>query len=219
MMIKVAPSIIAGDMARLGDELASIEGSGADMVHLDVMDGVFVPNITFGPSTVAALRKTSKLIFDTHLMLVDPARYVDKFIKAGSNRISFHVEAQSPVKDLLEYIKMQNVHPGLAINPETPLSAILPYLRYCDFVLVMSVHPGFSGQKFIPSALDKAKKLSNIIQEEGLAITIEMDGGIGPDNIRAVASAGVTEVVAGSAVMRANDRALAIKRLKLVSGA
>ena len=206
-------------MEALGEELKDLERAGADMVHLDVMDGVFVPNLTFGPSMVRALRELSDLVFDTHLMIVDPARYVQEYIDAGSGRISFHLESQSPVHDLLEYIRRAGIKAGLAINPEPPLERLIPYLGKLDFVLVMTVHPGFYGQKLIVEALDKVRKLRHIIGTEGLEVTIEVDGGVALSNIEMVAQAGANEVVAGSAVMKAPDRAKAISDLRLVSGA
>jgi len=219
VFMKVAPSIIAGNMGSLAQELKRIDQNGADMVHLDVMDGHFVPNITFGPGVIKALRPVSKLCFDTHLMLTDPARYVQDFVKAGSDRVSFHVEAESPVADTLGLVRRLGARPGLALNPETPLSKVLPFLELTDFILVMIVHPGFSGQKMIPSALDKVAKLRHIIRTRGLDLRIEVDGGVGPSTIQAVTQAGADEVVAGSSVMGADDYAEAITALRIDSGA
>ena len=218
-MIRIAPSIIAGDMGMLALEVEKLEQAGADMVHLDVMDGHFVPNITFGPGVVKALRPHSTLCFDTHLMLADPAKYARAFVDAGSNRISFHVEAQSPPADTLKLLRRLGVKTGIAINPETPLQRVLPYLEQADFILVMTVHPGFYGQKLIPSVLDKINELSRIIRRQRLELAIEVDGGVNLDNIARVHEAGAVEVVAGAAVMKADDYAGAIKALKRECGA
>ena len=218
-MIKIAPSIIAGDMGALANEVKRLDTAGADMIHLDVMDGHFVPNITFGPGVIKALRPHTKLCFDTHLMITDPAGYAHQFVEAGSDRVSFHVEAQNPPVDTLKLLRRMGTSPGIAINPETPLERILPFLEDADFVLVMTVHPGFYGQKLIVSALDKVAKLSHIIRTRGFNLRIEVDGGVGPANIRQVVDAGANEVVAGSAVMKADDYARAIDTLRLDSGA
>ncbi len=218
-MIRIAPSIIAGDMGMLAQEVEKLEQAGADMVHLDVMDGHFVPNITFGPGVVKALRPHTTLCFDTHLMLADPAKYAKAFADAGSDRISFHVEAQNPPRDTLKYLHRLGVKAGIAINPESPLQRILPYLSYADFILVMTVHPGFYGQKLIASVLDKINELSHIIRRQGLDLAIEVDGGVNLNNIARVHESGATELVAGAAVMKADDYAGAIKALKHECGA
>lgn len=200
-------------------EVERLEKAGADMIHLDVMDGHFVPNITFGPGVVKALRPHTGLCFDTHLMLADPAKYAKAFADAGSDRISFHVEAQNPSADTLKMLRSLGVSPGLAINPETPLRRVLPFLEYADFILVMTVHPGFYGQKLIVAALDKISELSHIIRTQGLDLTIEVDGGVGLANIGQVFAAGARDVVVGSSVMKTDDYAVAIRALKLESGA
>jgi len=206
-------------MGMLALEVEKLADSGADMIHLDVMDGQFVPNITFGPGVVKALRPHTDICFDTHLMLADPAKYIKAFADAGSNRISFHVEAQNPPADTLKTIRGLGVSPGLAINPETPLQSVIPFLSYADFILVMTVHPGFYGQKLIIRVLDKIRELSHIIRSQGLDLSIEVDGGVGLANIRRVADAGASEVVAGSSVMKTDDYAVAIRALRIESGA
>lgn len=218
-MVRIAPSIIAGDMGMLAREVKRLDQAGADMIHLDVMDGHFVPNITFGPGVVKALRPVCDLCFDTHLMLEDPVRYVRAFADAGSNRISFHIESQSPTADTLKILRRLGVSPGLALNPETPLKQVIPFLEYADFILVMTVHPGFYGQKLIVEALDKISELRHIIRSRNLDLTIEVDGGVNLANIRQVAAAGAMDFVAGSAVMKADDYAVAISALKFESGA
>jgi len=211
--LKVSPSIIAGNQGRLADEVVALEQAGADMIHLDVMDGHFVPNLTMGPGIIADLRPVSSLPFDTHLMLSEPWKYIDAFVKAGSDRISVHVETEG-VGDTLRRIRDAGVSPGIVINPPTPVEMVSEYLGLVDFVLVMTVNPGFYGQKLIPEALDKLPVLRKNSDAFGRDIAIQVDGGINLSNIERVARAGADEVVGGAAVLKAADYRQAIETLR-----
>ena len=197
-MIKAAPSILSGDFSRMGAETARMEKAGADMIHCDVMDGVFVPNLTFGHKMIADIRKCAVLPLDVHLMIVKPERYLDKYIQSGADRLAFHVEATDSAKENLVSIKNSGIKAGIAICPETPIDALFPLLDYADFVIVMGVHPGFSGQKYIPETTDKIKTLRAEIVRRGLAVEIEMDGRANEDNVAMIADAGADIIVSGS---------------------
>ena len=197
---ELAPSILSADFARLADEIGKAEKSGADVVHLDVMDGRFVPNFTFGPPIAAAIRKVTSLPLDAHLMVETPSRFLDDFIRTGVNRLSVHVEAEPHLDRTLNHIHKAGVLAGVAINPGTPLSALEEILPLADFVLVMTVNPGFGGQSFIPSMLKKIIRLREIIVSNRYMTRIEVDGGVGADNLRTVLDAGAEIIVAGSAV-------------------
>ena len=213
--IKIAPSILSADFSKMGEEVASLEKCGADLVHCDVMDGVFVNNITFGIKMVQDIRKCTSLPLDCHLMIVHPEKYVERFAKAGADIITVHYEAcQDNLKQVLELIKSTGVKCGAVINPDTPVGKIESVIPMCDMVLIMSVFPGFGGQKFIPSALDKLREVKAIVEKCGKDIDIQIDGGVGLDNIQAVKDAGANVIVAGSAVFNAEDRAERIARLK-----
>lgn len=215
-MVKIAPSILSADFAKMGEEVRTLEQSGADMVHCDVMDGVFVPNITFGIKMIADLKKRTDLPLDCHLMIVDPHKYVEAFAKAGATYITVHYEAcKERLKDTLLQIKAAGAKCGAVINPDTPVEAILDVLPICDMVLVMSVVPGFGGQKFIPSVLEKVRVLRKAVDELGKTIEIQVDGGIHAGNAAEVRAAGASVLVAGSAVFQAEDRADAILKLKV----
>jgi ribulose-phosphate 3-epimerase len=201
-IIEIAPSILAADFMRLGREIMDVEHAGAGLIHLDVMDGHFVPNITFGPPVVASIGKDTLLPLDVHLMIENPARYLDDFIGAGARMLSVHVEADAHLDRTLNYIRSRGVRPGIAVNPGTPLGLLEEVLHLADFVLLMTVNPGFGGQAFIPSSLKKIKKLKQLIASENLPCRIEVDGGIGPDNLGDVLKAGAEIIVAGSAVFR-----------------
>lgn len=213
--VKIAPSILSANFSKMGEEVLSLEKSGADLVHCDVMDGVFVNNITFGIKMVEDLRKITTLPLDCHLMIVHPEKYVERFAKAGADIITVHFEAcQDNLKEVLLLIKSTGVKCGAVINPDTPVEKIADVIPMCDMVLVMSVFPGFGGQKFIPSALDKLREVKAIVDKCGKEIDIQIDGGVGLDNVQAVKDAGANVIVAGSAVFNAEDRAQRIAALK-----
>ncbi|MBR2903735.1 MAG: ribulose-phosphate 3-epimerase [Clostridia bacterium] len=213
--IKIAPSILSADFSKMGEEVISLEKAGADIIHCDVMDGVFVNNITFGIKMVEDLRKVTKLPLDCHLMIVNPEKYVERFAKAGADIITVHYEAcKEGLKDTLQRIKDCGVKCGAVINPDTPVEKIKDVIPMCDMVLVMSVFPGFGGQKFIVDALDKLRQVKAIIEACGKDIDLQIDGGVGIDNVAAVKEAGANVIVAGSAVFKAEDRAATISALK-----
>jgi len=213
--IKIAPSILSADFSKMGEEVISLEKAGADIIHCDVMDGVFVNNITFGIKMVEDLRKVTKLPLDCHLMIVNPEKYVERFAKAGADIITVHYEAcKEGLKDTLQRIKDCGVKCGAVINPDTPVEKIKDVIPMCDMVLVMSVFPGFGGQKFIVGALDKLRQVKAIIEACGKDIDLQIDGGVGVDNVAAVKEAGANVIVAGSAVFKAEDRAATISALK-----
>ena len=213
--VKIAPSILSANFAKMGEEVQSLEQCGADVVHCDVMDGVFVNNITFGIKMVEDIRKVTNLPLDCHLMIVHPEKYVERFAKAGADIITVHWEAcQDNLKEVLELIKSTGVKCGAVINPDTPVDKIRDVILMCDMVLVMSVFPGFGGQKFIPSALDKLREIRAIIDESGKDIDLEIDGGVTAENVEEIKAAGANVIVAGSAVFKAEDRASMIAKLK-----
>lgn len=213
-MIKISPSMLAADFTKLGEELADIERAGADMVHLDVMDGVFVTNISFGLPVVAALRNVSAMVFDVHLMIVDPEKYVARFADAGADIITFHYEATKDTAATLKMIRDKGVRAAVSVKPGTPIEEIYPYLDLCDMVLVMTVEPGYGGQKLIPETLEKVRKLRAEIIKRGLNLDIQVDGGINDKNAHEAIAAGANILVAGSAVFKAKDRKLAIDALR-----
>ena len=185
-MLKLSPSLLSADFSQLDRDINIVAQAGAQYIHLDVMDGVFVPNITFGAPVIKALRKVSDIVFDVHLMIIDPIKYIDDFCKAGADIITFHVESISYPAKTIEKIKMNNVKAGIVIKPHTAVKAIEKYLDMVDMVLVMSVEPGFGGQKFMPHTLDKVKELAEIKKDKNLNFEIEIDGGIGVNNVREV---------------------------------
>jgi ribulose-phosphate 3-epimerase len=209
--IEVAPSILSADFARLADEIAQIESAGVSMVHLDVMDGHFVPNITIGPPVIAKLRKYSSLVFDSHLMISEPARYAERFVEAGVNHITFHIEVADDPKKLIGALHKLGVTAGICLNPETPVEAIEAIAPLCDMVLVMTVHPGFGAQEFMPEA---AKKISQVRQIVGPETRIEVDGGIDPQTTPIVVSYGADTLVAGHAIFSKPDRIAAIDAIR-----
>ncbi len=213
--IKIAPSVLSADFSKMGEEIKRIEKGGADLVHCDVMDGVFVPNITFGIKMVEDMRKVTALPLDVHLMIVHPEKYVEKFAKAGADYITVHWEAcQDNLAEVLQLITSTGKKCGVVINPDTPVEKIVNEIPLCDMVLVMSVFPGFGGQKFIPSVLDKCREIKEIIKQTGKDILLEIDGGINRDNIETVKSYGVDIAVAGNAVFKAEDIEKEIKILQ-----
>jgi ribulose-phosphate 3-epimerase len=197
---KFAPSILSADFGRLAEAVVAVERAGADWIHVDVMDGHFVPNLTFGPKMVADLRKATRLPLDVHLMIERPEDWVGRYAEAGANYLTIHVEASSNVPGTLAAIRARGVRPGLTLNPETPVDAVVPHLASVDLALVMSVHPGFGGQKFIENALAKVKAIREALDERHLAALLEVDGGIKPENASRVVAAGATVLVAGSAI-------------------
>ena len=213
--IEIAPSVLSSDFARLADEVAQIEAAGASIVHLDVMDGHFVPNITFGPPVIAKLRKYTELTFDAHLMITDPEKYAQAFVEAGADHITFHIEVTDEPEKLVDKIHNSGATAGICINPETPVETIEKIAPLCDMVLVMTVHPGFGGQKFIAEA---AEKLSSVRELVGRDIRVEVDGGINPENSAKVISLGADTLVAGNAIFSKPDRAAAIKAILAPAG-
>ncbi|HYE72155.1 MAG TPA: ribulose-phosphate 3-epimerase [Blastocatellia bacterium] len=212
-MVAIAPSILSADFTRLGEEIAAVERGGASYIHVDVMDGHFVPNITLGPFIVKAVRRATKLPIDAHLMIENPDQYISEFARAGANMISIHPEATYHLHRTLNYIRQAGCQAGVVLNPATPLSAIEEIVNEVDYVLLMSVNPGFGGQNFIPSSISKLRRLRAMIREHGSQARIEIDGGIGPDNAAEVADAGAEILVAGSAVFGAPDPTGAVEQL------
>lgn len=213
-MIKIAPSILSADFAQLGAEVQEVVEAGADWIHIDVMDGHFVPNITIGPLIVEAIRPVTTIPFDVHLMIENPDQYIEAFAKAGADYITVHVEACTHLHRTLQLIKSYDVKPGVVLNPHTPIESILPILEEVDLVLFMTVNPGFGGQAFIPSVLKKVKALREIIEEQQLTIDIQIDGGINDETIVEAVEAGANVFVAGSAIYGKENRKEALERIK-----
>jgi ribulose-phosphate 3-epimerase len=211
-MIKIAPSLLSADFARLAEELETV--AEADILHLDVMDGHFVPNITIGPPIIKALRKRTKLPFDCHLMIADPQKYIPAFLDAGADMISIHIEAEPHLQRALQLIRDGGAKAGIAINPATSAESLSTALDFCDYILVMTVNPGFGGQKFIEPVVPKIRHISRLIRERGVAVEIEVDGGIDARTAPHVVTAGATILVAGSAVFGQPDRADAIRTIR-----
>lgn len=210
---ELAPSLLSADFARLGEEIAAIEAGGATILHVDVMDGRFVPNITIGLPVVRSLRRITEMTIDCHLMIVEPNRYAAEFVRAGADMVSVHVEADVHLQRTLTAIREAGGQAGVAINPATPLVALEEALADADFVLLMSVNPGFGGQRFIESSIDKLRRLKAMIDERGLATRIEIDGGVDGGNIRRIVETGAGIIVAGSAVFGGGDPQLASREL------
>ena len=212
-MFEIAPSILSADFTRLAEAIASVKDGGARMLHVDVMDGHFVPNITIGMPVVRSIRKATDMIIDTHLMIDEPGRYAVEFVEAGANMVSVHVEADAHLHRTLSAIRGAGAKAGIAINPATPIEALSESLPYADFVLLMSVNPGFGGQSFVPTMLDKLSRLKRLITERELDVRIEIDGGIDATNIASIVKAGADMIVAGTAVFGRDDPSAAVKEL------
>ncbi len=213
-MIEIAPSILSADFTRLAEEIATVEKAGASILHVDVMDGRFVPNITVGLPVVKAIAKVTRLPIDAHLMIVEPGNYADKFAQAGARMVSIHIEADANAHRTLSSIRAAGALAGIVINPATSLAALDDVIKFADYILIMSVNPGFGGQEFIPESLDKVRRLRKMIDERGLKTRIEIDGGINSDNIAEVTSAGAEIIVAGSAIFGADDPAVALRQMR-----
>ena len=213
-MIKVSPSVLACDLSRLSDEVKSIESAGADMVHLDVMDGAFVTNISFGLPVIASLRKNSDMFFDVHLMIDRPERYIERFIEAGADLVTFHYEACEDSLTAVKLIRAHGKKAGVSVKPGTPIEYVYQLLEYCDLVLIMTVEPGYGGQAFMPEMLPKIRELRAEIERRGLNVDIQVDGGINEETGKLVREAGANNLVAGSYVFKAKDRREAINSLR-----
>ena len=212
--VDIAPSILSADFSRLSEEIASVERGGASILHVDVMDGHFVPNITIGLPVVKSLARATQLPLDAHLMITEPGRYAEQFVKAGAKMVSVHVEADAHLHRTLASIKAAGAQAGAVINPATPVESLTEALPYADYVLVMSVNPGFGGQEFIGTSIDKVRRLKSMISDRGLDTRIEIDGGIDRNNIAAVVDAGAEIIVAGSAIFGTKDPESAVRELK-----
>ena len=216
-MVEIAPSILSADFARLGEEIAAVERGGAGLIHVDVMDGHFVPNITVGLPVVKSVAKITQLPVDAHLMISEPGRYAEQFVDAGARMVSVHVEIDLHLNRTLDGIRKKGAMAGVAINPATPLGALEEALEFCDYVLLMSVNPGFGGQAFVPTSLDKLKRLRRMIELRRVPVRIEIDGGIDVANIGQVVAAGAELIVSGSAVFGKPDPAEAVRALREAS--
>jgi len=212
--IEIAPSLLSADFSRLRDQIEAVERGGASILHFDVMDGHFVPNITIGLPVLKSLAKTTRLPIDAHLMITEPGRYATQFVEAGAKMVSVHVEADPHLHRTLMSIKSAGAQAGVVLNPATPVSAVEEALLFADYVLVMSVNPGFGGQKFIKESVAKVRRLRQLIQDQQLAVRIEIDGGIDRSNIETVVEAGAEIIVAGSAIFGAADTENAVKELR-----
>lgn len=213
-MIHILPSILSADFARLGDEIATVERGGATMLHVDVMDGHFVPNLTLGPPVVESIRKITKSILDVHLMITDPDKFAPIFIEAGADHVSVHYETAIHLDRTVRHIQSLGAKAGVVLNPATPVAMLEDILDVADYVLVMSVNPGFGGQEFIPNALKKIQRLDRLRRERGLSFKIQIDGGVKHENVEAIVRAGCDWLVAGSSVFHSADPASAVRDLR-----
>ncbi|MBW2610321.1 MAG: ribulose-phosphate 3-epimerase [Deltaproteobacteria bacterium] len=213
-MGKISPSILSADFTRLGEEVKEVEEAGADYIHIDVMDGDFVPNITIGPMIVEAVRRVTKLPLDVHLMISNPDQFIDDFAKAGADIIAIHAEASNHLHRSIQLIRKTNARPAVVLNPASPLQMIEYILDDVDMVLLMTVNPGFGGQEFIPGVVPKIARLREMVEKRGLDIEIEVDGGIGPETINTVSSAGADVFVAGSAIFHSENYAQTISKMR-----
>ncbi|MEG0296063.1 MAG: ribulose-phosphate 3-epimerase [Clostridium sp.] len=204
-MVKIAPSILSADFSKLGEEVEKVSNAGADFIHIDVMDGHFVPNITFGMPVMKSIRKYTDKVFDVHLMIENPGNYIDGFIEAGADIITVHYEADRHIDRTMQYIKSKGVKAGIVLNPGTPVSMIKDMIPYIDMVLIMSVNPGFGGQKFIPYSIDKIKEVKALAEKLNKDLLIQVDGGVDRNNSKELIEAGANVLVAGSAVFNGGD--------------
>jgi ribulose-phosphate 3-epimerase len=213
-MPHILPSILSADFAHLGDEIAKVERGGATMLHVDVMDGHFVPNLTLGPPVVESIRKVTKSILDLHLMISDPDKYAPLFVEAGADQVSVHFEAATHLDRIVRNIQSHGAKAGVVLNPATPVALLEDILDVADYILIMSVNPGFGGQKFIPNALNKVRRLAQLRRERGLGFRIEIDGGVAMNNVEAIVQAGCDWLVAGSSVFHSPDATQAVRDLQ-----
>jgi ribulose-phosphate 3-epimerase len=213
-MIEILPSILSADFARLGEQIAQVERAGISMLHVDIMDGHFVPNLTLGPPVVKSIRKATKLILDVHLMVSDPDKYAPLFIEAGADQVIVHQEAATHLDRTIRMIQSEGARAGVVLNPATPVSMLEDVLHIADYVLIMSVNPGFGGQRFIPNALKKVRRLDAMRRDLGLPLPIEIDGGVSLENIAEVARAGVNWVVTGSTVFHSSDPEATVRAMQ-----
>jgi ribulose-phosphate 3-epimerase len=216
-MIEIAPSILSADFARLAEDIAQVERGGAKMLHLDVMDGHFVPNLTIGPPVVESVRKATKLHLDVHLMIENPERFVTTFVEAGANSVSVHYEAARHLDCVLDMIHKAGAMAGVVLNPATPVSVLEDIVGVADYVLLMSVNPGFGGQKLIPYVLEKVRKLDNLRREKQLALPIEIDGGVHKENLAEVVRAGCDWIVTGSAIFHSPDPEATVREMREIA--